>query len=82
MYTHKEAVKIYQYYLDKVIGKVMDSKKAKDLPIDHLKIEELDDHSFDVFCYGKGSISIHFFRDIASVAEDLKLLSPSEVLEQ
>lgn len=82
MYTHSEAVQIFQYYSDKVIGKNIDEKKAKDLLVTHMKIEDLGNNKFDVYCYTKGSISIHFFRDIASVARDLKLSSPSDLLEK
>lgn len=82
MYTHEEAVKLYHYYLDKVVGRPLDTEQAKELPIAHLKIEELVDHSFNVFCYGKGSLTFHFFRNIETVAKDLELPSPSEVLEE
>ncbi|WET02787.1 hypothetical protein P0R33_00350 [Flavobacterium sp. YJ01] len=82
MYTYNEAVKIFKYYSDKVIGKKIDEKKAKDLLVTHMKIEDLGNNKFDVYCYTKANISIHFYRNIASVANDLDLLSPSDVLEE
>jgi hypothetical protein len=81
MYTLKEALELVEYYNDKVIGKPLSKKKAESLSISQIKVEELTDHSFNVFCYGKGSISVQFFTTIDKVAEDLNLISPIEVLE-
>ncbi|WP_394760045.1 hypothetical protein [Flavobacterium sp.] len=81
MYTYKEAQKIANYYLDKVIGKPLSRVKAKSLPITEIKIEELDDHSFNVFCYGKATLSVAFFTTIDLVAKDLELLGPNEILK-
>ncbi|AWA31000.1 hypothetical protein HYN48_13425 [Flavobacterium magnum] len=81
MYTHKEAQKIANYYLEKVIGKPLSKAKAKSLPITEIKIEELNDHTFNVFCYGKASSSVIFFTTIDLVAKDLELLGPDEVLK-
>lgn len=81
MYTFKEAQKLAEYYKDRVIGQPLNKEKAKSLPITKIKIEEVEDHTFNVFCYGKGSISVHFYTDIESVAKDLQLSSPKEVLE-
>lgn len=81
MYTLKEAQKIARYYKDKVIGKPLSEEKAKDLPIKHLEIEELEDHSYNIFCYGDATISVSFFTTIDKVANDLKPLTPKEVLK-
>lgn len=81
MYTFKQAVKLVEYYNDKVIGKPLSKKKAESLPISELKIEELKDNSFNVFCYGEGSIGVVFFTTIDKVAQELNLLSPEEILE-
>lgn len=81
MYTYKEAQKIANYYSDKVMGKPLNKVKAKSLPISDIKVEELTDHSFNVFCYGTAQISVSFFTTIDNVAKDLELLSPDEVLK-
>jgi len=82
MYNYNQAVEIFKYYSDKVIGKTINPIKAKDLLIGHIKIVELTNNTFNVYCYAQGSASVDFYRDITSVAKDLNLLSPSEVLEE
>lgn len=81
MYSYKEAVKILNYYSDKLIGKPIDEKKGKDFKITHLKIEELVGNTFNVFCYTRVNV-VDFYLDIDSVATKLKLISPSEVLKE
>lgn len=81
MYTFKEAQILQEYYSSQVIGKPLDSKKAESLPIFKSKIEELENGTYDVFCYGKGSPSTHFYTRIEKVANDLQLISPQEVLK-
>ncbi|OCB73840.1 hypothetical protein B0A79_24080 [Flavobacterium piscis] len=82
MYTHSDAVKIFKYYSDKVIGFPLDESKGKSLLINNLRIDELGNNQFDVICIGIGSASIHFFRDIHSVAKDLGLPLPKDILEE
>lgn len=81
MYTFKEAEIILDYYAEKVLGKPLNSENASSLPIFKSKIEELENGTYDVFCYGKGSPSTHFYTRIEKVANDLQLISPREVLK-
>lgn len=82
MYSHSDALKIFKYYIDKLVGKPLDKSQSESLLIDHLKIDELDNGKFRVICIGVASASVHLFRDIHSVAKDLGLSLPHEIVEQ
>lgn len=81
MYTYKEAQKILEYYLDKVIGKPIDKVRGEELLTDYLKIEELKNSKFTVLCYSKAALTVSFYRNIDLVAKDLELPLPSDIIK-
>lgn len=82
MYTYANAVKILNYYSDKVVGFPIDESHGKSLLVDSIRIDEYENHTFNVNCVAIGTQSVHFFRDVYSVAKDLGLPLPDEILEQ
>lgn len=79
MYTSKEAQKLVDYYSDKVIGKPI-SEKLQEKLIETLGVVEISNQKFNVYCYNNSNRPPTYSHIIA-VAENLNLLSPSEVLE-
>ena len=82
MYNHREVLKLAEYYTEKVIDQLLDEKKGKKLKIHKLRIKDLHSGGYNLYCYATGSPSVEFYRDIESVAKDLELLSPAEVLRE
>lgn len=80
MYTYKETQKLIDYYSDKVIGKPINAK-LKDTLIETLGVVELSGQKFNLYCYNNSNRP-PIYSHILSVAENLKLPSPLEVLEQ
>ncbi len=81
MYSHREVLKLAEYYTGKVIDQLLDEKNGKNLKINKLRIKDIHSGGYNLYCYAKGSPSVDFYRDIASVAKDLSLPSPKEVLQ-
>ena len=82
MYNHREVLKLAEYYTEKVIDQLLDEKKGEKLKIHKLRIKDLHSSGYNLYCYATGSPSVEFYRDIESVAKDLELLSPAEVLRE
>jgi len=80
MYTYKEAQKLIDYYSSKVIGKEIKESEFEKYLIEYLEIKELNGGSFNVFCYSRASISTLIYRNIKTVAKDLGLISPTELI--
>ena len=84
MYCYKDAQKILEYYLDKVVDKSINTEQQQQqhsLTVSHLKIVELTNNTFNVYCYFKGSKSEHFHRNIQLISRNLGLTSPCEILK-
>ena len=81
MYSHREVLKLAEYYTDKVMDQLLDEKKAQKLKINKLRIKDIHSGGYNLYCYAKGSPSVDFYRDIESVAKDLELPSPTEILK-
>jgi len=81
MYNHRDVLKLAEYYTEKVIDKLLDEKKEDKLKIHKLRIKDIHTGGYNLYCYAKGAPRVEFYRDIESVAKDLNLPSPTEVLK-
>ena len=81
MYNHREVLKLAAYYTDKVTNQLLDEKKGKKLIINKLRIKDIHTGGYNLYCYATGSPSVEFYSDIESVAKDLELPSPAEILK-
>lgn len=81
MYNHREVLKLAAYYTEKVMDQLLDEKKGTHLKIHKLRIKDIHSGGYNLYCYATGSKSVEFYRDIESVAKDLELPSPKQVLK-